>query len=207
MTNKDVTRRAHDAIAEQYYKEYKDDKTDLEYIDKFLCMCNQKILDLGCGMGHYSKNIYNKGFEIVGIDFSKQMLKIAKQNEPSIKFIEADICKLPQNLDKDFDGVLIAYVVQHLSKEETKGVLINLKKYLKKDAKLLILFGEGNGTLNKKEPFNSEFSYVIKEYEKKEITEQLDECGYDVLEIEKKPCKEDENALSAKTLVLYAKLK
>lgn len=207
MTNKEITKIAHNAIAKQYYDEYKDDKTDLEYIDKFLNMCKGKILDLGCGMGHYSKYIKNKGFEVVGIDFSKEMLKIAKENEPNVEFIESDICNLPENLDKDFDGVLIAYVIQHLSKEETRECFIKLKERLIEKANLLILFLEGNRILNEEEPFNPEFCYVIKEYEKEEITELLKECGYDVLEIEEKPYKEDKNSLCPKTLVLYAKLK
>jgi len=79
MTNKEITKKAHDAISKQYYQEYKDDKTDLEYIDKFLDICNKKILDLGCGIGHYSKYVENKGFEVVGVNFSKEMLKIAKK--------------------------------------------------------------------------------------------------------------------------------
>ena len=211
MIYKENTRRAYNNIAMQYYNEYKDDKADLEYIDKFLNMCNKKILDLGCGMGHYSKYIKNKGVEVVGVDFSKEMLKIAKENGPDIKFIKSDIRKLSRDLDKNleqgFDGVLIAYVIHHLSKEETKECLINLKKYLVKNAKLLILFREGNRTLKEVEPFNPKFSYIIKEYEKKEITELLNECGYDVLEIEEKPYKEDKNSLCPRTLVLYGKIR
>lgn len=207
MTNKEITKKAYDSIANQYYQAYKDDKTDFEYIDKFLNMCNKKILDLGCGMGHYSKYIKNRGLEVVGIDFSKGMLKIAKENEPDVKFIELDIRNLPNDLENDFDGVLIAYVIHHLSKTETKECLINLKQYLLNNAKLLILFREGNKILNEEEPFNPEFNYVIKEYEKEEITELLDECGFDVLEIEEKPYKEDKNSLCPKTLILYAKLR
>lgn len=207
MTNKDITKKAYDAIANQYYQEYKDDKTDLKYIEKFLNLCNKKILDLGCGMGHYSIYIKNKNFEVVGVDFSKEMLNIAKENEPNIKFIESDICNLPENLDKDFDGVLITYVIQHLSKEETMECFLNLKKYLKDNAKILILFREGNKVLNEKEPFNPELSYAIKEYEKEEITNLLNECGYDVIEIEEKPYKEDKYSLCPKTLVLYGKIR
>ena len=130
MTNKENTKMAHNAIAEKYYEEYKDDTTDLNYIDEFLKKCDKKILDLGCGMGHYSKYMKDKGFEVVGIDFSKEMLKIAKDNDLNIKFIESDICNLPENLDKDFDGVLIAYVIQHLSKEETIECFKKLKEYI-----------------------------------------------------------------------------
>lgn len=205
MTNKENTKLAHNSIAKKYYEAYKDDTTDFAYIDKFLNMCNKKILDLGCGMGHYSRYIKNKGFDVVGVDFSNEMLKIAKDNEPTIKFIESDICDLPQDLDKDFDGVLIAYVIQHLSKEETKETFMNLNKYLKADCKLLMLFRAGDNVLTENEPFDPKFNYVIKEYNVEEITQLLRECGYDVIEIEEKPYKDDENSLCPTTLVLYAK--
>lgn len=207
MTNKENTKMAHNAIAEKYYKEYKDDTTDLNYIDEFLKKCNKKILDLGCGMGHYSKYMKSKGFELVGIDFSKEMLKFAKDNEPNIKFIESDICDLPQNLDKDFDGVLLAYVIQHLSKEETMECLKKLKEYIKPNANLLIFFREGNNIINEEEPFDTKYIYTIKEYNVEEITELLSECGYDVIEIKEKPFIEDENSLCPKTLILYSKNK
>ena len=63
MDNKKITKDAHNAIAEKYYELYKDDTTDLKYFDMFLSQCKGKILDLGCGMGHYSNYMYNKEFK------------------------------------------------------------------------------------------------------------------------------------------------
>lgn len=202
--NKKNTMLAHNNIAKKYYKAYKDDKSDLEYIDSFLKKCNHKILDLGCGMGHYSKYIKSKGFDVVGVDFASEMLKIAKDTTEGIEYIKADICNLPESLDKDFDGVLIAYVLQHLSKEEAKLCFKNLNKYLLKEANILLFFREGNNVLKEKEPFNPDFEYNIKEYSKAEINEILKECGYDVITIEAKPIIQDINSLCPKTLVLYA---
>jgi len=202
-----VTMNAHDNIAKKYYKAYKDDKSDLEYIDKFLERCKYKILDLGCGMGHYSKYIQAKGYEVVGVDFSEEMLKIARETTENIKFIEADICELPEDIDKDFDGVLIAYVLQHLSKEETAHCLLDLKKYIVQSSNLLVFLREGNRVLNENEPFNPSFGYIIKEYTREEIVELLGECGYEVIRIENKPFIDDDNSLCPKTLIVYAKRK
>ena len=78
VKNKLVTKEAHNAIAEKYYELYKDDISDLKYFDLFLEGCKSKILDLGCGMGHYSNYMYNKGFDVVGIDFSQNMINKKK---------------------------------------------------------------------------------------------------------------------------------
>lgn len=205
MDNKKITKNAYNAIAKKYYDVYKDDTSDFLYIDKLLKFCNNKILDLGCGMGHYSKYINKKGFEVVGVEFSKSMLEIAKENTKNIKYVESDICDLPQDLDKDFDGVLIAYVIQHLSYEETKECLLKLHKFIVPNAHILLLFREGDSILNEKEPFDNSFTYIIKEYTSEEITKLLNECGYEVLEINKKAFVQDDNSLCPDTLVVFAK--
>ena len=156
-------------------------------------------------MGHYSKYIKSKGLEVVGVDFASEMLKIARETTSGIKYVESDICDLPDNLDKDFDGVLIAYVLQHLTKEETKTCLVNLHKYLDKDADLLIFLREGTKCIKEKEPFNPEFEYEIKEYTKEEITRLLEKCDYKVVRIEDKPFVNDENSLCPRTMVVYTK--
>ena len=88
MNNKEETKLAHNAIAEKYFELYKDDTTDLEYFDKFLSDCGDKILDLGCGMGHYSNYMAQKGFKVTGVDFSSKMIEIAKANFKNIDSIE-----------------------------------------------------------------------------------------------------------------------
>ena len=70
MNNKQITKEAHDAIAEKYYELYKDDTSDLKYFDLFLSGCELKILDLGCADGTLleilkkHKNIKGLGVEI-----------------------------------------------------------------------------------------------------------------------------------------------
>src|SRR5438309_7081427 len=39
-----------------------------------------KVLDLGCGTGHFSNYIFNKGFEVHAIDPSVKMLEYASTN-------------------------------------------------------------------------------------------------------------------------------
>lgn len=205
MNNKEMTRIAHNAIAQQYYKAYNDDTSDFEYIDHFLEKVKFKVLDLGCGMGQYSRYIKSKGYEVCGVDFSKGMLDIAREKSDGISFVESDVCELSDEIGNDFDGVLIAYVLQHLSKDETKRTLLNLHKYINKDCHLLILFAAGKGTVKEKEPFDETFEYVIKQYTVNEMRELLEECGYVVEEVVEKPNKYDENSLISKTMVLYAK--
>lgn len=41
-----------------------------------------KVLDFGCGTGGFCNLLNSKGFKVSGIDFSKNMIKIARRNSP-----------------------------------------------------------------------------------------------------------------------------
>jgi 2-polyprenyl-3-methyl-5-hydroxy-6-metoxy-1,4-benzoquinol methylase len=161
--NKITTQKAYTDIAQKYYEEYIDDKSDLGFFDEFLKSCGHKVLDLGCGMGHYSKYMADKGFEVVGVDFSEGMLEIARKLNPSSRFINCDVCALPDSLDNDFDGVVLAFVLQHLSKEEAVNCLNNAFAHMKADGDLLVLYRDGNSVVMEEEPFNPQFVYKLKE--------------------------------------------
>ena len=49
-----------------------------------------KVLDLCCGTGQLAKVLTDKGYEVTGIDGSREMLRYAKQNAPAAEFAAAD---------------------------------------------------------------------------------------------------------------------
>jgi len=207
MDNKQQTKMAHNAIAQKYYELYKDDKTDLVYFDEFLRHCKNKILDLGCGMGHYSNYVYNKGFKVTGIDFSEEMIKIAKNNNSDISFLVSDICNLDVLQSEKYDGIIIAYVLQHLSKKEVEQLFSNIKDYLESSAKLLIFLREGTSIVEEVEPIDTRFKYIINEYSKDEIKQILYKNNFEILKLEEKEYIDDPNSLSPHTLVIIAQNK
>ena len=207
MNNKQNTKVAHDSIAQKYYELYKDDKSDLLYFDEFLNDCKSKILDLGCGMGHYSNYINVKGFEVTGIDFSEEMIKLAKRDNSKIEYIVNDICDLNIIKGRKFDGIVLAYVLQHLSKKEVEQLFSNIKDYLELSAKLLIFLREGTSTVEEVEPIDTRFKYIINEYSKDEIKQILYKNNFEILKLEEKEYIDDPNSLSSHTLVIIAQNK
>ena len=204
MDNKKITKDAHNAIAEKYYELYKDDTTDLKYFDMFLSQCKGKILDLGCGMGHYSNYMYNKEFNVVGIDMSENMINIAKRNNSNINFIVSDICDLSVLDNQKFGGIVLAYVLQHLSKEEVKNLFKSINGLVDNNSNLLMFLREGSGIIEEIEPIDTKYKYIINEYSKEEITELLIKNGWCVSFVETKEYIEDPNSLAPTTLVVLA---
>jgi trans-aconitate methyltransferase len=50
-------------------------------------------IDIGCGSsGRIIGLLLDDGFEVEGLDFSREMIKLAQQKHPEVKFQYADIC-------------------------------------------------------------------------------------------------------------------
>jgi len=73
-----------------------------------------RVLDAACGMGRYSKVLFDLGHDVVGVDISSDMLKHAKSKIPKVKFIQGNLTDLPFENDS-FDLVICALALSHVS--------------------------------------------------------------------------------------------
>ena len=96
-----------------------------------------QVLDVGCGTGDLSIEIFEKtAAPVVGIDFCRPMLELAKKKAPQLRFIEGDALRLPF-ADCSFDCITIAFALRNLSSVEAG--LAELKRVLKPKGVLAIL--------------------------------------------------------------------
>jgi SAM-dependent methyltransferase len=87
------------------------DRTDAE-VNRALAMLKpdgpERILDLACGIGRHSLELAKRGFSVVGVDISPELLEIAEQEAKAqsldVTFVQADLRNL--NLSEEFDLVL-----------------------------------------------------------------------------------------------------
>ncbi len=100
------------------------------------------ILDIGFGTGILTKKLYDDGYKIFGIDFSKEMIKIASEKMPNANLIEFDFSKgFPKKVNnKNFDIIISSYAIHHISDEQKKDYILELTKHLNENG--LIIFGD-----------------------------------------------------------------
>ncbi len=87
------------------------DRTVAE-VDRALAMLkpqgSERVLDLACGIGRHSLELSRRGFEVVGVDISPELLEMAEREAEAqsleIAFLRADLREL--DLKDEFDLVL-----------------------------------------------------------------------------------------------------
>lgn len=89
-----------------------------------------KCLDLCTGTGDIAYLLYKQNCEVIGLDFSENMLSIAKFKYPNIKFIEGDCTNLPFE-DNSFDTVTISFGLRNI--ENYDKALDEIYRVLKPD--------------------------------------------------------------------------
>jgi ubiquinone/menaquinone biosynthesis C-methylase UbiE len=75
------------------------------------------ILDVGCGPGYASAAAHERGATPTGLDFSAEMIAIARQKFPQIEFRQGDAQNLPFP-DGTFDRVVANFALLHLANPE-----------------------------------------------------------------------------------------
>lgn len=76
-----------------------------------------RVLDVGCGTGHQLAWLKAKGYEVVGVDGSKEMLERARATIPGVELQMAEVDRLPF-ADASFDFVLCIEVLRYLPSSE-----------------------------------------------------------------------------------------
>jgi ubiquinone/menaquinone biosynthesis C-methylase UbiE len=78
-----------------------------------------RVLDVACGTGFLTR--YLRG-EVVGLDQSEAMLRIARERVPTATFLHGDALTLPF-ADKSFKRVVTANFYGHLQEDERRAFL------------------------------------------------------------------------------------
>ena len=98
-------------------KDYVKESEDIEKIIRMFLFTNErqlKMLDLGCGTGTHAKLFTEQGFDVTGVDFSKEMIDIAKKKNPGGKFLVDNIANFKS--EEKFDvAVALFHVVSYLT--------------------------------------------------------------------------------------------
>lgn len=98
------------------------------------------VLDIGFGTGTLTARLYQRGCEIWGQDFSKEMLRIAAKKMPKARLFRGDFSEglVPQLARVRYDFIIATYSLHHLADAQKVSLLCTLRECLKPGGKILI---------------------------------------------------------------------
>lgn len=138
------------------YKD-KDYTEEADYVEKLMNQGGKKIksiLDLGCGTGIHAELLYDKGYNVCGVDISEEMLIEARERaKKSKKQIEYKCCNIKDLItDNKYDVVTsLFHVISYLSSnKDLLKTFKNINKNLNQDGLFIFDFWYGPGVLSDK---------------------------------------------------------
>jgi ubiquinone/menaquinone biosynthesis C-methylase UbiE len=182
----------YDKIAKPYAEEFSNPS---EYLNEFLDLLpkNAKILDVGCGVGVDSGFVKSKGFEVIGLDLSKEMINIARQKFPQLDFRQQDIRELdfPSN---SFDGIIASCSLIHIPKNDVPALVEKFFQILNKNGSIYIaLQGGKSEEIFIDEPFKPDEKLFLNIISFEEIKNLLVKNGFSIMKhYEREPKSKEE---------------
>ena len=123
-------------FAEHYDDIYfwKDTRGEVDFIDNLVDKfeLGRVVLDMACGTGRHAALMEEKGYDVVGVDISENMLEIAKRKVKGVEFVEGDMKTLKMR-DESFDVIICMFTAMtyNLNLDEMKKTLSNFYSMLK----------------------------------------------------------------------------
>ena len=115
---------------------------------------NERVLDLACGEGYNTRILARKGAAVVGVDFSRELIGMAKQAEEKeklgVRYRVSDAADLKDFESERFDVVTCAMALMDIERYE--DAISEVARVLKKDGRFVFSIThpcfEYGGTVN-----------------------------------------------------------
>ncbi len=121
----------YDALFAALGKDYQTEANKInELVIEYKRSTMNELLDLGCGTGEHIKYLKNK-YTITGMDNSGEMLSIAKEKNPDVPFIKANMLDFKFEIKFDVIICLFSAIGYLLSKGSLEKVIKNVNFHLR----------------------------------------------------------------------------
>lgn len=140
----------YDKTAAEWAANGYDDQAYLPCLDEFLSLLppGGRVLDLCCGAGYETGRIRERGFDALGLDFSGESLKIARERNPDIPFYQGDMLEDYSCVAGMVDGILLSAGLVHVETADLPRAFAQMAKVVKPGGYVLASIREGSGKLD-----------------------------------------------------------
>ena len=153
---RESVKKDYDLIANQYSRDFGSYIEDLDVYHEFEKYLNKNttILDLGAGSGRTYSYFNEKGYNYIGLDFSKKMQEYAYLLHGKFSYINDDMVNLKNYFSSNsVDAVFAVYSLFHLPNNDLKNLFANVYDILKDNGIFLFTYQVGLGEEMTDEPY------------------------------------------------------
>jgi ubiquinone/menaquinone biosynthesis C-methylase UbiE len=149
---KDITRLAYERKADAFEKVYEQHFSQVKpFADRFCNVLHGKtVIDLGAGPGTHAHYFYEKGLDILCVDYSKEMLRRCAAKGVKGLLVDIEDFWMP---DKTVDGIWMYSSLRHIRDENIPAVVQNLARMLKPRGVVGLAVSEGKKDRYDVDPF------------------------------------------------------
>jgi len=143
------TRKSYNLAAEKYYEDFKDEMKQKEYDRAFLDEFSSHfdpasiICDVGCGPGHITRYIHDKGLKVFGVDISEKCVEVARRENPGMRFQVMDMANLDL-ADESVDGIISFYSIIYTPKRFQPVLFREFNRVLKTGGRICVAVKKGD---------------------------------------------------------------
>lgn len=183
LSNKEITKESYQATAQEFCQNVME-LAPIKSIETFLNFLppKAKIIDIGCGSGRDAKLFTDKGADVLGIDFSSNLIEIARLQAPLANFQLMDIetMSLPAS---SFDGVWSACSLGHIAKNKLQDALRNIHSLLNDKGYFYLALKKGVGEKLEIDPrYQGDVRKFWAYYEEEELKDILQAASFKILD-------------------------
>ncbi len=95
-----------------------------------------RVLDVGCGEGHFASMLLRAGASVVGVDVAEEPLRRARERDPALELQLVDADGPWPIEDASFDAVWAGETIEHV--HDTAGWLSEVRRVLRPGGQLLL---------------------------------------------------------------------
>ena len=133
----------------------------INWIQHYNIPINDNICEIGCGEGRDALYLAEQGYNITGIDISKEAIKkckeLSKEREVFVDWIASDALCLKESLNKQFDWIYsIGTLHMLVEDEDRKEFLKTIYSLLRPKGKCLLV-SMGDGEIQRKTDVSTAF--------------------------------------------------
>jgi 2-polyprenyl-3-methyl-5-hydroxy-6-metoxy-1,4-benzoquinol methylase len=146
-----------------------------------------KVFEIGCGPGNITRYIRSKrpDFQIEAIDVAPNMIRLARENNPTVRFKVMDCREIDKIRDR-FDGIICGFCMTYLSREDCAKLFKDCSSLLNSGGIAYFSTIEGHYSKSGYEAGSTGDQTYVYYYEEDYLRQAFKENGFEPIDVTRK---------------------